>query len=181
MKNERIYALVRRVPPGRVATYGQIASLAGLGRHARLVGYALSRLAEDSDVPWHRIVNAKGSISTRAGDSYHERRQHELLRTEGVVFRRDGAVDLDLYRWVPSGVAGEEISDPGRPDDASSVRTVEQSAQHGWPVAASRRTGRCRVHQDHLLNDTQAALQAPVKELGVGSRDQEAGAGELVD
>ena len=107
MKNERIYELVRRVPPGRVATYGQIARLAGLGRHARLVGYALSRLADGSDVPWHRIVNAKGSISCRAADPYHERLQHELLRAEGVVFGRDGAVDLDLCRWVPSGVGGE--------------------------------------------------------------------------
>jgi O-6-methylguanine DNA methyltransferase len=60
---ERIYDVVRRIPKGRVATYGQVAALAGLPRHARQVGYALHVLPESSKVPWHRVINAKGEVS----------------------------------------------------------------------------------------------------------------------
>ena len=80
----RIYAAVRRVPRGRVATYGQIAEVAGLPRHARLVGYALNVLPPDSGVPWHRVVNAQGRISPRADALGYEDLQERLLRREGV-------------------------------------------------------------------------------------------------
>ncbi|MDB4979564.1 MAG: methyltransferase [Myxococcales bacterium] len=96
----RLYAVVRRVPRGRVATYGQVAALAGLPRHARLVGYALNVLPADSDLPWHRIVNAKGEVSPRANALGHEDLQERLLRREGVRFV-DGAIPLARHQWRP--------------------------------------------------------------------------------
>jgi len=96
----RIYAAVSRVPKGRVATYGQIAAVAGLPRQARFVGYALHALAADSDVPWHRVVNAAGKISLRADALGHDELQAELLRREGVRFV-GGAIPLARYRWQP--------------------------------------------------------------------------------
>jgi methylated-DNA-protein-cysteine methyltransferase-like protein len=96
----RIYRVVRRVPRGRVATYGQVAALAGLPRHARLVGYALNVLPAASDVPWHRIVNAQGRISLRADALGHEDLQTQLLRREGVRMS-DGAIPLDRFGWRP--------------------------------------------------------------------------------
>lgn len=98
--HRRIYAVVRRVPRGRVATYGQVAAVAGLPRHARLVGYALNVLPPDSDVPWHRVVNAKGRISLRADGLGHEDLQERLLRREGVRLV-DGAIPLARYQWRP--------------------------------------------------------------------------------
>lgn len=94
---ERIYHEVRRIPKGRVATYGQIAALAGIPRQPRRVGYALSALKDDG-VPWHRVVNAKGEISRRA-DPGDENYQRILLEQEGVVFDANGRIALDKYRW----------------------------------------------------------------------------------
>ena len=93
----RIYAAVRRVRRGRVATYGSVAAAAGLPGHARQVGYALAALEVDSTVPWHRVVNARGEISPRSGDRTVERLQRTLLEAEGVVF--DGRGRLDLKRF----------------------------------------------------------------------------------
>lgn len=97
---ERIYAVVRRIPRGRVATYGDVASLAGLPGHARQVGYALHALRTGQRVPWHRVVNAKGTISLRRrpGD---ELTQRILLEREGVRFDQRGRLDLRRVRWVP--------------------------------------------------------------------------------
>ncbi len=95
---ERIYAAVRRIPGGRVATYGQIATLAGLDGHARQVGYALHNLPDRSDVPWHRVINARGEVSLRSGGDSHEL-QRMLLKAEGVKFSKDGRVALTKYRW----------------------------------------------------------------------------------
>ena len=92
----RIYDAVRRIPPGRVATYGQVAEVAGLGRHARLVGYALN--ACDEDLPWHRVINARGEISSRA-DPFYETLQRERLENEGVEFDDRGRVTLARFRW----------------------------------------------------------------------------------
>jgi methylated-DNA-protein-cysteine methyltransferase-like protein len=97
---ERIYAVVRRVPRGRVATYGQVAALARLPRHARLVGYALNVLPAGSDVPWHRVVNAKGRVSPRANALGHEELQAQLLRREGVRMVED-AIPLARFQWRP--------------------------------------------------------------------------------
>lgn len=95
---ELIWSIVRKVPRGRVATYGQIAELAGLEGHARQVGYALHNLPAESNVPWHRIVNAKGEISARTGGDSHEL-QRLLLESEGVAFDERGRMDLECYRW----------------------------------------------------------------------------------
>ena len=96
----RIYAVVARIPRGRVATYGQVAALARLPRQARLVGYALSALPSDTDVPWHRVVNAAGKISIRGDGLGHDELQAQLLRREGVRFV-DGAIPLATFRWKP--------------------------------------------------------------------------------
>jgi methylated-DNA-protein-cysteine methyltransferase-like protein len=96
----RIYAEVRRVPRGRVATYGQIAALAGLPRHARQVGYALHALREGSAIPWHRIVNGRGEVSARSVPGYDEI-QRQLLEDEEVEFDARGRIDLSRYLWKP--------------------------------------------------------------------------------
>jgi len=95
--HEKIWGVVRKIPKGRVASYGQIARIAGLGRRARLVGYALHALPPGLPVPWHRVVNARGMISLRKAGGHHEL-QRKLLEAEGVEFRR-GAVDLGRFGW----------------------------------------------------------------------------------
>jgi methylated-DNA-protein-cysteine methyltransferase-like protein len=90
--------MVRKVPRGRVATYGQIAELAGLEGHARQVGYALHSLPERNNVPWHRVVNARGEISPRSAGDSHEL-QRMLLEAEGVTIDLRGRIDLKQYRW----------------------------------------------------------------------------------
>jgi methylated-DNA-protein-cysteine methyltransferase-like protein len=97
----RIYAVVARIPRGRVATYGQIARLAGLPGHARQVGYALAALREGSRLPWHRVVNAAGGISPRGGGGPEAAIQRVRLRRERVRFDARGAVPLDVFRWRP--------------------------------------------------------------------------------
>lgn len=96
----RIYAVVRRVPRGRLATYGQVARLAGLPGHARQVGYALYALSDDLRVPWHRVINAQGRVSVR-GDPGWDHVQRQLLEREGVRFDASGRTDLERYRWKP--------------------------------------------------------------------------------
>jgi methylated-DNA-protein-cysteine methyltransferase-like protein len=95
-----IYSVVEQVPRGRVATYGQIAELAGIPRQPRRIGYALSALPPDSAVPWHRVINAKGEISMRARPGA-ENIQRKLLKREGVAFDRSGRIDLERFRWRP--------------------------------------------------------------------------------
>ena len=98
----RIYGVVRRIPRGRVATYGQVARLAGLAGHARQVGYALHALGPEDDVPWHRVINTRGGISPRAAPGW-DRVQRQFLEREGVPFDGNGRVDLERYRWRPRG------------------------------------------------------------------------------
>ncbi|NEQ29970.1 MAG: methyltransferase [Leptolyngbya sp. SIO4C5] len=98
---ERIYEIVRQIPAGQVATYGQVAELAGLFGKPRLVGYALYRVTAAADVPWQRVVNAKGEVShspLRNGTDYL---QKDLLEAEGVVFDQGGRINLNHYRWQP--------------------------------------------------------------------------------
>jgi uncharacterized protein YeaO (DUF488 family)/alkylated DNA nucleotide flippase Atl1 len=136
----RIYDTVSRIPKGRVATYGQVADVAGLPRRARLVGRALRELDDDSDVPWHRVVNAKGTISLRGDLLDHEGLQEQLLRREGVDF--DGrAIPLERYGWqaargakaagtakrgararpAANGIAVKRIYDPASRSDGTRV------------------------------------------------------------
>ncbi len=94
-----IYRVVARIPRGRVATYGQVATLAGYPGRARQVGYALAGMPEELDLPWHRVINAHGRISPRVHNGFHEW-QYDLLEGEGVVFRNN-RVDLACFRWRP--------------------------------------------------------------------------------
>jgi len=95
---QQIYTVVRRIPRGRVATYGQVADLAGLPGHARQVGYALHALPDRTVVPWHRVINARGEVSRRS-EPGAELSQRMLLEREGVRFDVRGRVPLRNYRW----------------------------------------------------------------------------------
>jgi methylated-DNA-protein-cysteine methyltransferase-like protein len=94
---EKIYAVIRRIPRGKVATYGQIARLAGIGSHARLAGYALHALTPEKKVPWHRVVGAGGKISL-GGEGYNT--QRKILESEGVEFDQKGKIPLKRFGWV---------------------------------------------------------------------------------
>jgi methylated-DNA-protein-cysteine methyltransferase-like protein len=96
-----IHDVVRRIPPGRVATYGQVAELAGLSRQPRLVGYVMNALPPGTPIPWHRVVNAKGAVSPRSDGLGGEQIQAQLLAREGVRFV-DGRISLERYRWAPA-------------------------------------------------------------------------------
>ena len=96
---ETIYNIVRQIPYGQVATYGQVADLANMPGQARLVGYALFRIAPDSDIPWHRVINAKGEISASPVRYGADDLQRVLLEDEGVTFNAKGKINLREYRW----------------------------------------------------------------------------------
>lgn len=98
-----IYDVVRRIPKGKVATYGQVAALAGLPGHARMAGYAMFNLPEElaGRVPWQRVINAKGEISYSESRRGNDFRQRALLEEEGVSFDERGRVDLKRFGWVP--------------------------------------------------------------------------------
>jgi len=98
-----VWAVVRRIPRGRVATYGQVAKLAGLPGQARFVGYALAALPDGSGVAWQRVVNASGRVSARRDGGNAEALQAAMLRREGVRFGADGAIALERFRWRPRG------------------------------------------------------------------------------
>jgi methylated-DNA-protein-cysteine methyltransferase-like protein len=95
---EQIYEAVRGIPPGKVATYGQIAKVVGRCT-ARMVGYAMAALPPGSEVPWQRVINHEGEISTRSrGDG--ALRQRRLLQREGIRFDRKGRINLKKVRWA---------------------------------------------------------------------------------
>ena len=93
------YAEVARIPPGKVATYGQIAALAGFPGRARQVGYALAATPEHLELPWHRVINAQGQVSPRAHTGWHGYQQ-DLLEQEGVEFTA-GRTSLKRFGWQP--------------------------------------------------------------------------------
>jgi len=95
-----VYRVVRRIPVGFVATYGQVAALAGMPGAARQIGWALAALDAESTVPWQRVINARGEISSR-GIREIEDLQRALLEAEGVEFRASGKVDLARFGWKP--------------------------------------------------------------------------------
>lgn len=101
---ELVYRVVRSIPPGRVATYGQIARILGMPHAARTVGWALRDLPQGYDVPWQRVINARGTISLGAGGGGAEI-QRALLEEEGVVFDEQGRVDLTTYGWAGPDLA----------------------------------------------------------------------------
>ena len=94
-----VYDVVRRIPTGKAATYGQVARLAGMPRGARLVGYAMAS-CQDPSVPCHRVVDRFGGTKA-AFDTYAPGTQRAMLEVEGVLFRLDGTVDLERCQWHP--------------------------------------------------------------------------------
>ncbi|NNF15190.1 MAG: MGMT family protein [Gammaproteobacteria bacterium] len=97
--DQKVWKTVACIPRGRVATYGQIADLSGLGRAARQVGRALRNAPSDSEIPWHRVINSAGRISLPK-DSPAFNEQRSRLLEEGVVVKRQ-RVDLATYQWCP--------------------------------------------------------------------------------
>ena len=102
--HKKIYAAVKKIPRGKVATYGQIAALAGMPRHARQAGYALAATPENVKIPWHRVISAQGRISLRLRhwDSGSDDLQRILLEAEGVTFDSTGKVNLKKFQWQPA-------------------------------------------------------------------------------
>lgn len=107
-----IWQSVRRIPRGKVATYGGIARMSGLAGRARQVGYALHNLPHNFDVPWHRVINAQGRISLPRNGGHFDR-QRLLLEREGIVLTR-GRIDLKRYGWSKSESRGVRYEKPGR-------------------------------------------------------------------
>lgn len=99
-KYQRFYEMVNLIPVGKVATYGQIATLAGYPGQARQVGYALNATPDDLDIPWQRVVNAKGQISPRA-NPISEDIQRQILEAEGVCFNSKNCITLTKFLWKP--------------------------------------------------------------------------------
>lgn len=97
---QKIYQTIMNIPRGRVATYGQIAELAGFPRQARMVGYALHALPSGSNVPWHRVINAQGEISQHS-DPMYSQIQQKLLEAEGVFFNNQNRISLNDFQWHP--------------------------------------------------------------------------------
>ncbi len=95
---ELIYEQVRKIPRGKVATYGQIAMLAGNPRWARAVGYALHSNPDPENIPCYRVLNRYGGLAPAFAFG-GEQRQAELLRADGIEIRDDGTVDLEKYLW----------------------------------------------------------------------------------
>lgn len=97
----RFYAVIEQIPIGKVATYGQVAALAGYRGHARQVGYALHASPSGSRLPWHRVINSKGEVSPRSEGDWDDFQRH-LLEEEGVEFDPNGRVSLERFLWDPS-------------------------------------------------------------------------------
>ena len=104
---ERIYEVIRQVPTGKVATYGQIADFVGKCT-PRMVGYALAALKPGLDVPWQRIINSQGKISLRA-DGAESIEQRYLLELEGIRFDFNGRIDMEKFGWLPPGMSGNKL------------------------------------------------------------------------
>lgn len=112
--HERVYELVLRIPRGRVMTYGSVAAALGAPYDARKIGNIMSVTPSDSrSIPWHRVINAKGGVST-AGRTSPPDLQLRLLEAEGVVFNEKGCCSLRVYGWMPGeGAAGSEGGEQG--------------------------------------------------------------------
>jgi methylated-DNA-protein-cysteine methyltransferase-like protein len=98
-RNERIWKTICDIPSGQVASYGQIADLAGVARGARQVGYALRQLPKDREVPWHRVITASGKIAFDAGSRQFNEQVKRLMMEQVTVVA--GRVDMRQFRWQP--------------------------------------------------------------------------------
>ncbi|MGB3297936.1 MAG: MGMT family protein [Phormidesmis sp.] len=107
----KIYDVVKLIPYAQVATYGQVADLAGLIGKPRVVGYALFRVTTNAEIPWHRVVNAQGEVSRSSLRDGNDDLQQLLLQAEGIVFIK-GKLDLAKYRWHPTFTLIDSLNDP---------------------------------------------------------------------
>lgn len=98
--HRQILEVIALIPYGKVASYGQIAKLAGLPKHARLVGYVLKHLDKESQIPWYRVINSQGKISVTRMDEKGNNVQQDLLEAEGV-YLLNGKVSLKKFGWQP--------------------------------------------------------------------------------
>ena len=96
---QRVMAVLRTIPEGKVVTYGQVAAMAGSPRGARQVVRVLHTASEKEKLPWHRVINRQGKISLRPGSGYEL--QKAMLEGEGITFRADDSVDLAHFQWLP--------------------------------------------------------------------------------
>jgi methylated-DNA-protein-cysteine methyltransferase-like protein len=101
--HQRIWAVIARIPEGRIATYGQVAAEAGFPKQPRRTAQALRAVPDGGRLPWHRVINAQGKLSF-APDSEGYRRARQRLEAEGIVFVR-GRIDFAVYRWQPRSAA----------------------------------------------------------------------------
>ncbi len=130
---QSVYRVVCRIPPGRVATYGQVAALAGMPGAARQVGWALHALSEDDDVPWQRVINARGEISSR-GIREIEELQRALLQSEGVDFNKAGRVELATFAWQPRDAG----TIAGKRQKSARRRNPERARNNGQTAGGKR-------------------------------------------
>ncbi len=97
--HQRVIEIIKKIPSRKVASYGQIAAMAGSPRAARQVVRALHTSSRKEKLPWHRVINGKGQISLKRGYGYEE--QKELLEQEGITFTLSGGIDFDQFLWEP--------------------------------------------------------------------------------
>jgi methylated-DNA-protein-cysteine methyltransferase-like protein len=97
--HQRAIEIIKQIPEGKVATYGQIAAYAGNPRGARQVAYILHSSSRKENLPWHRVVNSKGGISLKPGSGYGL--QKKLLEKEGIIFDKNNCIDLKRFLWWP--------------------------------------------------------------------------------
>ncbi len=141
---DRVYYVTRRIPAGRVATYGDIALLAGSPRAARAVGQALNRLlGRETDIPWQRVINADGRISIR-DEMSRARRQRRRLRDEGIEMT-GWSCDLATYRWQPE----RPFWSNRRVDSAADTNGGDQSAGKRSAEAGSPKFGSSDDEEHH--------------------------------
>ncbi len=97
--HRQILEVITLIPYGKVATYGQIAKLAGIPKHARLVGYVLKHLDQESSIPWHRVINSQGKISVMRINEKGENIQQQLLADEGI-YLLNNKINLKVFSWT---------------------------------------------------------------------------------
>lgn len=98
--HRQILEVIALIPYGKVATYGQIAKLAGIPKHARLVGYVLKHLDQESSIPWHRVINSQGKISVMRINEKRGNIQQQLLADEGI-YLLNNKINLKVFSWTP--------------------------------------------------------------------------------
>lgn len=111
--SKQVMSFIKKVPKGKVATYGQIAKLAGKPQGSRGVAWILNSSSKAHDLPWHRIINSKGQISfPKASSSY--RKQKSLLEKEGVQFNQSGQIDMKVFQWKKEPTKAKEATNKPR-------------------------------------------------------------------